>query len=161
MPPQPSVNDPPPNPSDAANPTASSAKPQARSLRRHDSLVFLQPDLTTYQATDVKRTSTAQNNTTQTPNATFEGVARCRDLWFEDGDVIIWAHGRDDSMLYRVHRRVLKDSGAEPFCTIVDWDYPNPETSDELFLDGVWVLKYADQDPLDVMYVLKWMYEQP
>jgi hypothetical protein len=64
-------------------------------------------------------------------------------------------------MLYRVHRRVLKESGAEPFCTVVSCDYPNPETSDETFLDGIWVLKYVGQDPIDIMYVLKWMYERP
>ena len=135
-----------------SNPTAGSAKQRGRTPRRDESLFFLRPDPATYQTT--------QKNTTQTPKP-LEGVVRCSDLWFEDGDVIIWASDQKESMLYRVHRRVLKDSGAEPFCTIVEWGYPNPETSDEIFLDGIWVLKYGGQDPVDVMYVLKWMYEQP
>ena len=98
---------------------------------------------------------------TPIPKVPLEKVERCKKVWFEDGDVIIWAQDQSGSMLYRVHRRVLGESGAEPFCTVVDCDYPNPETSSELFLDGVWVLKYAGQDPIDIMYVLEWMYERP
>lgn len=146
MSPQVNINNPLPNP------TPGSAKQQDHALPKHESLYFIRPDPATYQIT--------RKRTTQTPKS-LDRVARCRDLWFEDGDVIIWAYDQKESLLCRVHRRVLKDSGAEPFCTIVDWDYPNPETSDEIFLDGVWVLKYAGQDPFDVMYVLKWMYEQP
>ena len=134
------------------NPTAGSAKHRDHTPRRHESLLFLQPDPATYQTT--------QKNTSRTPKA-LKRATRCKDLWFEDGDVIVWADDHTGSMLCRVHRRVLKDSGAEPFCTIVDWDYPSPETPGEIFLDGVWVIKYHDQHPVDVMYMLKWMYEQP
>jgi len=146
MSPHVNLNNPPPNP------TAGPAKPRDRTPRRHESLSFLGPDPATYQIT--------QKATSRTPKP-LKGVARCRNLWFEDGDVILWVYGQNGSMLYRVHRRVLRDSGAEPFCAIVDWDYPNPETSDEMFLDDVWVIKYGGHDPVDVMYALKWMYEQP
>ena len=64
-------------------------------------------------------------------------------------------------MLYRVHRHVLKESEAEPLCTVVNCTYPNPKTSNEIFFDGVWVLKYAQQAPFDIEYLLKWMYERP
>lgn len=123
--------------------------------------MLLLPIPATYRITDTKQGSNAQKGATTTPGASLEQVPRCKDLWFEDGDVIIWAQDKKDSLLYRVHRRVLKESGAEPFCTVVDCDYPNPETSNETFLNGVWVLRYADQDPIDIMHVLKWMYERP
>ena len=160
MSPQVNMNNPTPNPT-ATNPTADLAKQRAPPPRRHESLLFLKPNSAIYDTTHAKQESATQKGTTRAPNPPLQGVARCKDLWFKDGDVIIWAHSQNGSMLYRVHRRVLKDSGAEPFCTIVDWDYPNPETSGEMFLDGVWVLEYGGQDPVDVMYVLKWMYEQP
>ena len=161
MSPQVNVNNPMPNPADATNPTDGSVKQRDRTLRRHESLLFLKPDPSTYPTTDANRGRVTQGSTAKTPADPLEGVARCMDLWFEDGDVVIWACDGDASMLYRVHRRVLKDSGAEPFCTIVDWGYPSQETSEEMFLDGVWVLKYDGQDPDDVMYMLKWMYERP
>ncbi|KAF9783835.1 hypothetical protein BJ322DRAFT_881742 [Thelephora terrestris] len=91
----------------------------------------------------------------------LDKVARSKDLWFKDGDIIIWAKDEYYSSLFRVHRRILKDSRAEPFCTVVDCDYPDPETSGELFLDGVWVLRYHSRDPVETMHVIKWMYEQP
>ena len=49
----------------------------------------------------------------------------------------MWVDDKQGSLLFRAHRRVLKESRAEPFFTIVDCDYPNPETSGETFLDGV------------------------
>jgi hypothetical protein len=94
----------------------------------------------------------------QTP---LEKVPKCEDLWFKDGDVIIWARGKQDSLLFRLHCNVLEESQAEPFCTIVDCDYPDPESSEETFLDGVWVLKYDERDPKELMYVFKWMYDKP
>lgn len=94
-------------------------------------------------------------------SAPLEKVARSRDLWFEDGDVIIWARDERHSLLFRVHRHILKESRAEPFCTVVDCEYPSPETSGEIFLDGVWVLRYHSRDPIETMHVIKWMYEQP
>jgi len=148
------------NPVDATNPTAGSPKQRARALRRHESFFQLQPIPTT-RTTNVEQENNTQTHETPIPGVPLEKVARCKDLWFEDGDVIIWAQDQNDSLLYRVHRHVLKNSGAEPFCTVVDCDYPNLETSDETFLDGVWVLKYAGQDPIDTMYLLKWMYERP
>ena len=138
-----------------------SSKPtgqRARTLRTHESFIQPKPGPSTHRTPNVWRRDTTRDRVTPTP---LEEVARCKDLWFEDGDVVIWAQVQNDSMLYRVHRRVLKESGAEPFCTVVDCDYPNLETSGETFLDGVWVLKYAEQDPVDIMHVLKWMYERP
>jgi len=154
------VNNGSPNPADATSPTTGSPKRRARALRRHESLLLLQPIPVT-RITNVEPENSTQNQETPTLGVPLEKVARCKDLWFEDGDVIIWAQDQNDSLLYRVHRRVLKESGAEPFCTVVDCDYPKPDTSDEAFLDGVWVLKYAGQDPVDTMYLLQWMYERP
>lgn len=91
----------------------------------------------------------------------LEEVPRCEDLWYKDGDVIIWAEGKQGSVLFCVHCRVLKESRAKPFCTVVDCDYPSPGTSGEAFLDGVWVLKYDEQDPVEIMCVIEWMYERP
>jgi len=132
------VNSHPSNPVDATNPTARSSKQRSRALRNR-----------------------TQEGVTPTLGVPLEQVPRCEDLWFEDGDVIIWVQDKNGSLLFRVHCHVLKESGAEPFCTVVNCEYPNPKTSDETFLNGVWVLKYADQDPVDIMYVLKWMYERP
>ena len=141
--------------------TTGLAKQRTHTLRRHESVLVLQPNPTIYQTTDAEQEDPTLERVIPTPEVPLEKVTKCKDLWFEDGDVIIWAQSQNSSMLYRVHRRVLKESDAEPFCTVVDCDYPNPETSDEIFLDGIWVLKYAEQDPIDIMYLLKWMYERP
>ena len=154
-------NNPPSNSVVATSSAALSPKQPARALRRHESFLQLHSIPTTNRTTDVREGNNIQKNVTPTSGVPLERVPRCRDLWFEDGDVIIWAQDEKDSLLCRVHRRVLKESKAEPFCTVVNCDYPDPKTSDETFLDGVWVLKYVDQDPIDVMYVLKWMYERP
>jgi len=158
---QANVNDFPPNPANATNQAAGLPEPRDRTLRKQSSMLLLQSVPTTLRTTNVGQRDDSQNHIIPTPEVPIEEVERCKDLWFEDGDVIIWAQDQNHSLLYRVHRRVLGESGAEPFCTIVDWDYPNPETSDETFLDGIWVLKYADQDPIDIMYMLKWMYDRP
>ena len=149
------------NPVNAANPAAGSPKRRARALRRHDSLLLLHPVPATHRAADVKQQNNTQAHAIPTTEVLLQRVARCKDLWFEDGDVIVWAQNENNSLLYRVHRHVLKQSGVEPFCTVVDCDYPNPETSGETFMDGIWVLKYDRQDPIDIMYLLKWMYERP
>jgi hypothetical protein len=159
MPSQTNVDNLPSNPADTAGLANRSLKQRNRALRRHESLLLCGPNPTTHRAT--KQEKAAKRQVPLAPEVPVETVARCKDLWFEDGDVIIWAQDQDGAMLYRVHRRVLKESGAEPFCTVVDCDYPNPNTSGETFLDGVWVLKYFEQDPEAVMYVLKWMYERP
>lgn len=147
------------NPS--SKPTPGSAKRKARTLRRQKSVLQLQPNPITYRIDDAIPENTTQEHVTLTPEIPIERATRCKDFWFEDGDVYVWAYNRNSSMLYRVHRRVLRESGAEPFCTVVNCEYPNPETSDEPFLDGLWVLRYAEQDPFDVMHLLKWMYERP
>lgn len=91
----------------------------------------------------------------------LEKVQKSKELWFKDGDVIFWIEDGRDSLLFRVHRHVLKESQVEPFCTVVDCDYPNPERPDEMFLDGVWVIKYDGRNPTEFAYVIKWMYERP
>lgn len=151
------VDNHPSNPADATDPTTRSPNQRGRALQTHEPLLFHQSLPATHQTIEVD----TQKGVTPTPGVLLEQVPRCRDLWLEDGDVIFWAGDENDSMLFRVHRRVLKESGAEPFCTVVDCDYPNPKTSNETFLNGVWVIKYTDQDPIDIMHVLKWMYERP
>ena len=115
----------------------------------------------THRTIDVGQGNSTRDDANSASGIPLEQVPGCKDLWFEDGNVIIWAPKGDRSLLYRVHRHVLKESGAEPFCTVVNCRYPNPKTSDEIFFDGVWVLKYAQQDPFDTEYLLKWMYERP
>jgi len=156
-----SVDNQPSNPLDPTDPIANSSNQRARLLRSHESLLLLQSIPATHRTAQFDKGNGTQQDVTPTPDVLLKRVPRCEDLWFEDGDVIIWADDEGDSMLYRVHRRVLKESGAEPFCTVVNCHYPDPKTSNETFLDGVWVLKYTNQDPTDIMYVLKWMYERP
>lgn len=124
-------------------------------------MFVLQPNPITYKTDHVEPENATQKRAAPTSGISLEGIPRCEDLWFEDGDIIVWAQTKNDSVLFRVHRRVLKESGAEPFCTIVDCTYPSPETSEEIFLDGILVVNYGEQDPVDIMYVLKWMYERP
>jgi hypothetical protein len=155
------ANNHPSSTADATNPATRSPKQRAPALRRHGSSLLLQSIPATYHTIDAEQGNGTQEDVPKTPGVPLEEVPRCADLWFEDGDVIIWAQDKNDCLLYRVHRHVLKESGAEPFCTVVSCEYPNPKTSNETFLNGVWVLKYADQDPVDIMYILKWMYERP
>jgi len=155
------VTDHPSSPVGVTNPSARLPEQRSRALRRHESFLLLRSVPATHRATNIEQGSSTQEDVPKTPRVPLEQVPRCADLWFEDGDIIIWAQNKNASLLYRVHSRVLKESGAEPFCTVVSCEYPDPETSNETFLNGVWVLKYADQDPADIMYVLKWMYERP
>ena len=155
------VNNHPSNPLDATKPATRLPKQRSRALRKHETLLLLQSIPPVHHATDVEPGNSTQEDIALTPGVPLERAPRCRDLWFEDGDVIIWAQDKNGSLLYRVHCHVLKESGAEPFCTVVNCEYPNQKTSNETFLNGVWVLKYADQDPTDIMYMLKWMYERP
>jgi hypothetical protein len=144
---------------DPSSTTSYSPKQRSRTLKRQESL--LKPILTSLRTANVGQRKLSQQHLPPTSRTPLEEVPKCDGLWFKDGDVIIWAGGKQGSSLFRVHRRVLKESRAEPFCTVVDCDYPSPETSNETFLDGVWVLKYDEQDPVEVMYVIKWMYERP
>ncbi|KAF9648420.1 hypothetical protein BDM02DRAFT_3115457 [Thelephora ganbajun] len=149
------------NVNDSSNPTAGSLNQRNRALRRQESMLLIEPMPAIHRTINVKQQNITQEHVKPTLGVPLEKVERHKDLWFEDGDVIIWAEDQDASLLFRVHRRVLKESEAEPFCTVVNCDYPNPETSGEMFLNGVWVLKYHEQDPIDIVLVLKWMYERP
>lgn len=135
------------------NRAAKPLKQPSCNLKRQESLPLI--------PTAVRTTGVEEQEPPPTSRYPDEIVPRCTELWFEDGDVIIWVQNEQDQLSFRVHRCVLKDSGAEPFCTVVDCEYPNPKTSEEMFLDGVWVIKYDGQDPEEVMYVIEWMYKRP
>lgn len=105
--------------------------------------------------------NTPQEYDVEARRALLKTVPRSTDLWFEDGDVILWVEDDDDSLLFRVHLRVLGDSRAEPFCTAVGCKYPDQDRLDEIFLDGIWVLQYPGRSPTETMHLIKWMYERP
>lgn len=138
-----------------------SLKQRSRTLKRQESLLLLKPIPATLRTPNVKEHESPQGHLPASSRIPLEKVPKCKGLWFKDGDVVIWAEGKQDSLLFRVHRHVLKESRAEPFCTVVDRDYPDPKTSGDTFLDGVWVLKYDKQEPAEIVYVIKWMYERP
>lgn len=91
----------------------------------------------------------------------IEDVPRHVRLWFQDGDMILWAQKDQRGMLFRLHRQALADAGLEPFCTAIDFPIPKEGTPGEQFLDGVWVNKYEQQNPIEVEALLMWIHGRP
>lgn len=88
-------------------------------------------------------------------------VPRHSRLWFNDGDMILWAQNGQEGMLFRLHRKALADAGLEPFCTAIDFPIPQEGTAGEQFLEGVWVNRYEQQNPREVEALLMWIHGRP
>lgn len=78
--------------------------------------------------------------------------------------MILWVENeptKTDTIIFRVHRETLATCGLEPFCTANEFAAPEEGTPGEVFLDGIWVTKYEQQNPTDVMMILMWIYGRP
>lgn len=76
-------------------------------------------------------------------------------LWVEN------APNKAETILFRVHRDALAKCKLEPFCTANEFATPKEGTPGEVFLDGLWVSKYEQQDPEDITAILTWIYLRP
>lgn len=57
----------------------------------------------------------------------------CKEVWFGNGGVCVWAGDELHSSLPLAQRHILKESLATPLCTVVECGYPDPENLDEIF----------------------------